>query len=88
MSVLTKCLECLDEVNWLDALKRAILKDSDGNYYLNLYYSDCDDCDNFEPAVECSSDYSFEEMIKATLVEDDCGFCAIALTGNVCSACE
>ena len=90
MSVLEKCIPCSTEpIDWLTALKKCIVKDSDGNYYLNVYYTECpDDCDEITPAPDCVSDFGIEELFKNSLVTDECGNCAISLVGNICEACE
>ena len=90
MSLLTKCTDCLTLMDWLDGLKRTVIRDTDGNYYLQVNYSECpDDCDEVEPALDCVSDISAEEMFLNTLVEGPCdNTCAINLIGNICEACE
>lgn len=82
-------MPCLEQLDWLDALKRCIVKDSDGNYYLQVNYEDIpDSCDDIEPAQDCVSDMSIEELFKNTLVEGSCDdTCAINLMGNVCDVC-
>lgn len=89
MSVCSRLLGCLEtEVDWLTLLKLLIVKDSDGNHYLNLCYSDCEDCNNLDWAVDCSSDMTIEQLFKNLITEDECGLPALHLTGNICVACE
>ncbi len=88
MSVCSRYLECLQEVDWLTLLKLVIVKDQDGNHYLNLCYADCEDCDTLDFAIDCSSDTTVEQLFRDLIGEDECGLPAINLTGNICAACE
>ena len=89
MSINTKVFSCFGHpVDWLTLLKMCIVKDADGNHYLNLFYDDCDDCETLDPAVLCASHMTIEEIFKNIVVEDECGNPAIALTGNICVSCE
>jgi len=88
MSVCSRYLECLQEVDWLTLLKLVIVKDQNGNHYLNLCYADCEDCDTLDFAIDCSSDITVEQLFRDLIGEDECGLPAINLTGNICAACE
>ena len=90
MSVLTKCLTCENQpLDFLTMFKHLIVKDAEGNFYLNVYYSECpDDCDDLTSALDCVSSFDFETLFKNLIVEDECGNCALSLVGNICSACE
>lgn len=89
MSACPKYLECLETaIDWLTILKLWIVKDSDDNYYLNLCYNDCTDCDTMDFGVDCLGDMDLLEVMKAITTEDECGLPAIHMTGNICAACE
>lgn len=88
MSACDKYFDCLQQVDWLTLLKLLIVKDDDGNHYLNLCYNDCDDCDTLEYAVDCASDTTVEQLLRNLITEDECGLPALHLTGNICTACE
>jgi len=89
MSEFTKCMGCLEQpVTWEDILKMVIFKDSDDSYYLNLKFNEKEQCDDYEPAVVCGANQSATELFAQTIVEDDCGNCAINFIANICDACD
>jgi len=88
MSVCNKYLDCNQPVDWLTLLKLLIVKDQDGNHYLNLCYNECDSCEELEFAVDCVSDTTVEQLFRNLIVEDECGLPALHLTGNICTSCE
>lgn len=89
MSTFTECLGCLEgDVTLVTLLRLTILKDSDGSYYLNTKFNEKEQCDDYEPAVECGSDVTVEELLKRLIVEDDCGNCAWNFIANICDACS
>ncbi len=89
MSVLTKCLTCDNQpLDFLTMFKKLIVKDASGNFYLNLYYTEHPtECDDLTSALDCVSGFDFETLFKNLLIEDECGFCALSVTGNVCDVC-
>lgn len=89
MSLFTECIGCLEGDVTLETLLRLIIvKDSDGSYYLNTKFNEKEQCDDYEPAVDCGSHATVEELLKAVLVEDDCGMCALNFIANICDACD
>jgi len=88
MSVCSRYLECLQNADFLTLLKLVIVKDNENNYYLNLCYNDCDDCDTLDFAIDCLSDTTIEQLFMNLITEDECGLPAIHLTGNICAACQ
>jgi hypothetical protein len=70
-------------------MKLLIVKDAENNFYLNVFYAECPvDCDDLTPAIDCASHYTFVQLFRNLIVEDECGNCALSLIGNICSACE
>lgn len=89
MSVFTQCIDCLEgPLRWEDLLRMVIFVDSDGSHYLNLKFSEKEQCDDYEPAVDCASPQTAIELFSQTIVEDDCGNCAINFIANICDACD
>lgn len=89
MSTFTRCLDCLEHpLTWETLLSLVILKDSDGSHYLNIYYNECLDCDEYSPAADCESPQTAKELFATLIVEDECGNCAINIKSNICEACE
>ena len=88
MSKFTDCLACLEgPITWETILRLVIVKDSDGSHYLNTKFNEKEQCDDYEPAVSCASHTSAQELVRAVLVEDDCGMCALNFIANICDAC-
>jgi len=88
MSVCPKYLACLQmPLDLLMMLKLLVVKDADGNHFLNVCYTE-GDCDDKSFAVDCVSDMTVEQLVGLIMGEDECGLPALNLTGNVCAACE
>jgi len=84
-----RIVQCLDlPLDWLTLLKMCIVTDADGNFYLNMYYANCEDCETLTPAVACITNETIEQLLRNIIVEDECGNPAISLTGNICDACD
>ena len=89
MSVFTECVACLEgPLDMLTLLKLIIVKDSDDSYYLNTKFNEKEQCDDYEPAVDCASPTTIEELFARLIVEDDCGMCALNFIANICDACD
>jgi len=88
MSACSKYLDCLQNADFLTLLKFVIVKDNENNYYLNLCYNDCTDCETLDFAIDCLSDTTIEQLFMSLITEDECGLPAIHLTGNICAACK
>jgi len=89
MSTFTECVECLEgPLTWELLLSLVILQDSDGSRYLNIYYNECLDCDEYSPAVNCASPQTALQLFGTLIVEDECGNCALNIKSNICEACE
>lgn len=92
MSLHEKCLGCADiPLTPATIFKSLVRKDTDGNFYVPLKINICDEDD--ELAVECGSDYTWEQLFRAILVLDDCGHCAVKVSIDagsldlICDAC-
>ena len=79
MSVHEKCIQCPDiPITWEQIVKSLIRVDSDNNYYLPLKINVCNEEDLL--AVQCGSDMTPEQLLRALIVIDDCGHCAIKVS--------
>ena len=53
-----------------------------------MKFNEKEQCDDYEPAVECGANQSAVELFAQTIVEDDCGNCAINFIANICDECS
>lgn len=93
MSVHEKCIGCADlPLTPATIFKSLVRKDADGNFYVPLVINVCDEDD--ELAVECGSDFTWEQLFRSILVVDDCGHCAIKVSIDagslalICNECD
>lgn len=95
MSLHEKCLSCNTSEITLDELVKALfVKDAEGNIGIELKLNVCD-ADN-TPAVSCDlADPSVTELLKMSMVIDDCDKCSLkvfvdgsALRAFICEIVE
>ena len=84
MSTFTECLACIQHPIKLEtAVQLVIVQDTDGTKYWNVQLNErISDCDEYSSAVDCISPQTFAELFLSTIVEDECGMCAINILGN------
>ena len=83
MSTFTECVGCLQqELTWDQLAALVIVKDDDGTKYWNVQLNERYSCDAYSPGVNCISPQTLKELFKQTIVEDECGMCAINILGN------
>lgn len=88
MSLFDECIGCLEQpITFETILRLIIVKDDDDSYYLNLKFNEKEQCDDYEPAAECASHTTAEELIRRLIVEDDCDMCALNVLANICDVC-
>lgn len=87
MSVFTLCIDCHTQLTIPEAFKSVMWQDTDGSFYLNIYYNERTDCEEYSRAFDCLEDLTVEEMLRTIIVEDDCGQCGINVLANICATC-
>ena len=76
MSILVPCISCDGGWTTLKQLfKGLIYEDSDGNQYFNIKFIPCGAQDS--PAVTCGGNVTLEQLIKGSIVVNDCDQCAL-----------
>ena len=76
MSVFVPCISC--DGGWTtlkQLLKSCIYEDSEGNQYLNIKFIACSSKDT--AAVTCGGNVTLEQLIKGSIVVNDCDQCAL-----------
>lgn len=83
MSTFTECVGCLQQPQtWEELLPMVILEDDDGTKYWNVQLNEREGNCDYSPGVDCISPQTLIELFASTIVEDECGFCAINILGN------
>ena len=83
MSTFTECLKCIQLPIKLETVAQfLIVEDSDGTKYWNVQLNERGSCSEYSPGVNCASPQTFAELFLSTIVEDECGMCAINILGN------
>jgi hypothetical protein len=83
MSTFTECIACVQQPITLEvAAQFVIVEDTDGTKYWNVQFNERGSCGEYSPGVDCISPQTFAELFFATIVEDECGNCAINILGN------
>jgi hypothetical protein len=91
MSLHEKCIQCKDVPITPEQIFKSLVRvDADGNFYVPLKFNLCAESD--ELAVQCNaSDWTWEQLLRALIVIDDCGHCAIKVSvdaGAIDMLCE
>jgi hypothetical protein len=83
MSTFTECIGCLQQpLKWEQLAAFVIVEDTDGTKYWNVQLNERGSCSEYSPGVNCISPQSLIELFASTIVEDECGLCAINILGN------
>lgn len=88
MSYCSSFFNCLfGDPEFEQVVKALMLKDADGNDYINSCYTDKASCDGLESAFDCLVDASLRDVLELIIGQDDCGNPAINFIGNICENC-
>lgn len=83
MSTFTECIDCLQQpLRWDTLAALVIVEDSDGTKYWNVQLNEREGNCDYDPGVNCISPQTLIELFASTIVEDECGLCAINILGN------
>ena len=76
MSLNVKCLTCDGGMVTLEQLlKSCFYVDSEGNQYFNIKFIACSSQD--DKAIDCGGNEILDELLKGTIVVNDCDQCAL-----------
>lgn len=88
MSHCTNFFSCLfGDPDFETVVKALMLKDDEGNDYINACYTDKASCEGLEAAFECLETATLRDVLELIIGQDDCGNPMINLIGNICENC-